>query len=64
MKPFVEHLLNGKEKDSPGHQNHRREQKDDQVQDRDLYRRTWQRLHQRKQGTLGWGDTPHFHTDP
>ena len=64
LKAKVEHLLNGKERDNPGHLNHKPERRDYPLLDRDLYRRNGQRHRQRKQGTPGWEDIQHFHRDP
>ena len=64
LKAKVEHLLNGKERDNPGHLNRKPGRRDCPHQDRDLYRRTGQRRRQRKQGTPGWEDIQHSHRDP
>ena len=64
LKAKVEHLLNGKERDNPGHLNHRPERWDSPLQGRDLCRRSGQRRRQRKQGTPGWEDILHSHRDP
>ena len=64
LKAKVEHLLNGKERDNPGHLNHKPEPRDYQHPDRDLCRRIGQRRRQRKQGTPGWEDIQHSHRDP